>query len=217
MQHLAYPHPVTHPHTAHVHLEPGAGSRRELHKSATRQALIDAAYALAGEHGVTAVTAEGVAARAGVSRRTFFNYFPTVEAAFAAPIETFLERGRDLLAARPADEPILQAAAAVFPSVADDDLLSYIVQLTHMGAPVQHATWLTAEVGLSQVLCERLQCSDQLYVATLAATLLGALRAGVLDWAARHTGPIDAACLTDLTTTMNRTLDLLSRGFVQED
>lgn len=52
--------------------EPGL---RERKKHARREALIDAAHALVDEHGLEAVTVEAVCRRAGVSARTFFNYF----------------------------------------------------------------------------------------------------------------------------------------------
>lgn len=50
---------------------------RESNKRARRGALIDAAQALVAEHGLDAVTVEMISARAGVSPRTFFNYFDT--------------------------------------------------------------------------------------------------------------------------------------------
>ena len=82
---------------------------RERKKLATRQAIADAALALADEHGPGAVTVDDIAAAAGVSPRTFFNYFATKEAAI---LGVDPQRRRDLLdrlAARPAGEPPLVA------------------------------------------------------------------------------------------------------------
>ena len=45
--------------------------------------LAVAAYEVIRDHGVDALSADAVAQRAGVSRRTFFNYFATVEASVA--------------------------------------------------------------------------------------------------------------------------------------
>jgi AcrR family transcriptional regulator len=48
---------------------------RERQKRARRAALIDAAHELVERHGLDAVTVEAICAEAGVSARTFFNYF----------------------------------------------------------------------------------------------------------------------------------------------
>ncbi len=47
----------------------------------TRRALVDGARALIAEHGLAGFTVEQLCDRAAVSRRTFFNYFPTKESA----------------------------------------------------------------------------------------------------------------------------------------
>lgn len=52
---------------------------RELKRSRTRQALVDAAYELFADKGFEATTIADIAARAEVGTRTFFSYFPTKE------------------------------------------------------------------------------------------------------------------------------------------
>ena len=56
---------------------PAEQGLRERKKRARRAALIDAAQELVAEHGLDAVTVEMISAEAGVSARTFFNYFET--------------------------------------------------------------------------------------------------------------------------------------------
>ena len=55
----------------------GELGKRERRKAATRLAIIDAAVALAYTHGFDRTTVEGIAAEAGVSPATVFNYFPS--------------------------------------------------------------------------------------------------------------------------------------------
>lgn len=54
-------------------------TRREQNQRDTWDAIHLAAYELAEGQGLSAATVEEIASRAGVSRRTFFNYFPTKE------------------------------------------------------------------------------------------------------------------------------------------
>ncbi|HEY5880452.1 MAG TPA: TetR family transcriptional regulator [Nakamurella sp.] len=77
---------------------------RDRQRTQTLRDLHDAAVALAREGGLAAATAEAIAERANVSRRTFFNYFPTKEDALLGTIspvvpqealDNFLERGPD--------------------------------------------------------------------------------------------------------------------------
>lgn len=55
---------------------------RERKKTATRFALVEAAVRLAAEHGAENVTVEAISQAAGVSPRTFFNYFDCRDDAF---------------------------------------------------------------------------------------------------------------------------------------
>lgn len=85
---------------------------RERKKAETRQAISDAALALAVERGPATITVDDIAAAAGVSARTVFNYFPTKEAAI---LGLDPDRRRELVErfeARPADETPLEALRA---------------------------------------------------------------------------------------------------------
>jgi AcrR family transcriptional regulator len=95
--------------------EPECGLR-ERKKRETRLAIHRAALDLVEESGFDAVTTDQIAARAGVSPRTFFNYFPTKEGAVLGATPADLEEMRVWLGARPADEPILQSIRAIVQS-----------------------------------------------------------------------------------------------------
>ncbi|GHD05215.1 TetR family transcriptional regulator [Zhihengliuella salsuginis] len=81
-------------------------SLRERNRVETWNAVHDAASSIALDDGLAAATIEAIAARAGISRRTFFNYFPTKEDAILGTqppvvgddaIERFRASGDDLL------------------------------------------------------------------------------------------------------------------------
>ena len=56
-----------------------AGSLRDLRKRETIRSLTDIARRLTVDHGFSGFTVEDVCAEAGISRRTFFNYFESKE------------------------------------------------------------------------------------------------------------------------------------------
>jgi AcrR family transcriptional regulator len=67
---------------------------RERKKAATRLAIERAAVDIAYDQGYEAATAEAIAARAGVSLRTFFNYFSSKDVAIAGEGPTVIEEER---------------------------------------------------------------------------------------------------------------------------
>src|SRR5919206_78804 len=85
----------------------GAGltGLRERKKVATREGLHEAAVQLAVEQGIDRVTVEAIADRAGVSRRTFSNYFASKEEALFHGDAERLGGVLDLVRAEPAELP----------------------------------------------------------------------------------------------------------------
>ncbi|MFC9946794.1 TetR family transcriptional regulator [Streptomyces pratensis] len=81
---------------------------RERKKQATRRAIAEAAVRLAAEHGVENVTVEAISEAAGVSPRTFFNYFPSHDDAFVLVDDEVGERIRESVRRAPADRPPLE-------------------------------------------------------------------------------------------------------------
>ncbi|GAB2644226.1 TetR family transcriptional regulator [Prescottella soli] len=80
---------------------------------ATRIALSEAAARLAKERGIELVTADMIAAEAGVSTRTFHNYFSCKEEAVLHHLEAQVLEWADWLRERPADEPILDSLECI--------------------------------------------------------------------------------------------------------
>ena len=76
-----------------------APSGQQQRRRRTQRALQEAAITLTGRCGLSGVTVDDIAAAAGVSRRTFFNHFPTKAAALFDPDPSDAERLAQLLAA----------------------------------------------------------------------------------------------------------------------
>ncbi|RCV53529.1 TetR/AcrR family transcriptional regulator [Marinitenerispora sediminis] len=93
------------PSTAHD----GPLGLRERKKARTRDALVDAALRRFTEHGFAATTTEEIAADVEVSQRTFFRYFASKEDAVLAVQEHIEEKFLAKLAARPLEEPPIEA------------------------------------------------------------------------------------------------------------
>jgi AcrR family transcriptional regulator len=86
---------------------------RERKKVAAWRVIRAAALRLFDEQGFDATTVEQIAAEAGISRATFFNYFPSKEAVvFDQDLEE-REGWRALLDARPADEPLWDSLTTI--------------------------------------------------------------------------------------------------------
>ena len=90
-------------------MQAAAPGLRERKKAETRAALRAAAMRLFLERGPTAVTVSDICEAAGVSPRTFFNYFDAKEEALLPWDKHAMEEVITALAARPAAEPPLTA------------------------------------------------------------------------------------------------------------
>lgn len=141
------------------------GGLRERKKRATRAALTEAAVRLAAEHGADHVTVEAISAAAGVSVRTFFNYFDSRDDAFVVIDADASVRVR---------QAVLDAPAALTPLEALREALA--AELSE--AERQHELWsLHAEV---------LRAAPHLLVRTLGAHM--ADEAGLAEVIAQRIG-----------------------------
>ncbi|WP_369256942.1 TetR/AcrR family transcriptional regulator [Geodermatophilus amargosae] len=91
--------------------------RREAHKRATRQALLDAADRLFHERGVPQTTVRDIAEAAGVTERTFFRYFRTKEDLIIRDAFAWMPAFQQAILARPAGEPPLLAVRRALESL----------------------------------------------------------------------------------------------------
>ncbi|MBZ6227179.1 TetR/AcrR family transcriptional regulator [Streptomyces olivaceus] len=182
------------------------GGLREQKKRATRAALAEAAVHLAAEHGAEKVTVEAISAAAGVSVRTFFNYFDSRDDAFVVIDEDAGARMRRAVLDAPAElsplEVLREAMAAELAEVEQQH------ELWRLHAEVLHASphllarglgaHMAAEADLAAAIAERLRGADRaggadgagpragLYPRLLAAVAGAAVRTSVDHWSAHQ-------------------------------
>ncbi|HEY4536183.1 MAG TPA: TetR family transcriptional regulator [Enteractinococcus sp.] len=168
--------------------------RREQKKRDTRQTIRNAALDLAIENGLENLTVEAIAQTAGVSPRTFFNYFPSKEDALVTQAAESSEQVRQLLLARPAHEsPMTAFHNALLESdyfgtdPVDRDRLLARQRLTQ-----QHPSLMAHHLGkvamversFADALAERMDVNidDDMYPELLAAIAMSAIRVAVRRW-----------------------------------
>jgi AcrR family transcriptional regulator len=193
--------------------EPGL---RERKKAATRRALHDAAFRLALRDGVAHVTVEAIADEAGVSRRTFSNYFANKEEALLYGDRRRMGALMEMVCARPADESpwtaLTRAAETFYLQLGDldPDWLAQGRLLRSQPALItaQVQTYAAMERDLTAAVAERLPEADRTGVRAqlIAAAFLTAVRVAVQVWLNR---PQEAA-LPDL---VRQALAEAGRGF----
>src|SRR3954470_14515647 len=81
--------------------------------------LTEAALALFAERGYAETTVGDIAARAGLTERTFFNHFSDKREVLFAGSEQFLNRVVDAVRAAPRSEPPLDAVVSAYASLND--------------------------------------------------------------------------------------------------
>jgi AcrR family transcriptional regulator len=179
---------------------------RERKKAATRAALHEAALRLAVARGLDAVTVEEIADAAGVSRRTFSNYFAGKEEALFHGDAERLRRLLELLGNQPADAPpwtALTGAAEQLVAESEDDP-SWLARrrqlrsLPGLLAP-QVAAYTAVEREVAVEVARRLTGADvDLRSRVLAATFLATLRVAFQQWTGTPRGPLVDAVRTAL-------------------
>jgi AcrR family transcriptional regulator len=199
-----------------------APSRRELNKAATRQAITEAAVGLLRAKGPGNFTVEDIAEAAGISRRTFFNYFSSTEAALASATHGFLDKALQQFRLRPADEPILESARAALIELADPMTVAPLAELYSLGqsnpqlnrSELEAWDHCTAEI----IDAARLRFGqdagiDELYLRALAGSVISCGKAAMDVWFARCEGSLSPESLSTLRQLLIDSMSLLGSGF----
>jgi AcrR family transcriptional regulator len=193
------------------HAPPGQvpASLRERKKLATRHELRRATLSLVAERGFSNVTVEEIAEAANVSPRTFFNYFPSKEAALLGANPELAAATRDAIEHQSPGEPVVTVLRSIMTAqarkVADEfaelggDPMEWLGRMrsarTDPHLHAMHGAQMAAiERSLAEAIAGRLGADVERdpYPGLLAAMATGVFRSSMSFWAASGgTVPLD--------------------------
>jgi AcrR family transcriptional regulator len=192
-----------------------APSRRERKKQATRQALHEAAAALAEEYGLAGVTVEAIADRADVAPRTFFNYFACKEDAILDRDRERPEALRRALIERPPEEDALTALRRVMEEEVAVRVTDAARFLRRMRLIRSEPQLRAAMAGISEEMEQALvagvaertgqDAGADLYPALVVSTAWGAFKVAHLRWG-------DLGGRVSFEDLLASAFDILARG-----
>lgn len=193
-------------------------SLRDRKKAATRAALSAAAIKLGRALGFEVVTAEAIAAEAGVSTRTFHNYFSSKEEAALHYLEEGAYEWVQLLRQRPATEPFWESLRHIVLGIIDDPErdIHETIEVAKMveSTPNLLARKLELDSTLSQAftdaIAERIgmDARADLYPRMLQSIIGAAVSAALMLW---ESGQSHASSAREL---VEQSLAQLEQGFV---
>ncbi len=190
-------------------------SRREQKKAEVREALVEAADTLFVEQGYEGTTVDQIAERAGVSRRTFFRYFPSKEAIAFPRAEQRLEVFRALLRERFAEQSALPAVRGACIEIGRMLFASADEELRRQNVVDASPTLLAADLevyrawedAIAEAVIRADESQDRVRVGKVfAAATIGIVRSVLRGW-------FDAGAQGDLMPMAEEAFDLLERGF----
>jgi AcrR family transcriptional regulator len=157
---------------------------RERTRRLAQTELTAVAQDLFVEQGYDSTTVDQIAAAAGMSKRTFFRYFPSKDDLVIGKYDLFADRMAEALDARPADEPVWESLRRVFDITVDyvqddhqrarNDAMEAIVRST----PQLYARYLEKMQRVQDLLigrvAVRLTSRDQVATDPKPAAIVGA-------------------------------------------
>jgi len=195
------------------------GGLRERKKLAVRHALGSAALRLAVERGLENVTVEDITAEAGVSLRTFGNYFSSKYEAICAIGTDRARRISAELLARPAGEPLWAAISHAMLAhyegagqAPDGEWLARLKLV--LAAPAIRGEYLKVTSQMQEALAEaiaartRTDIGQDMYPQVLAGAVIAAAQVAVRRWSAADPpvplGPLLRRALEQLATACSQ-------------
>lgn len=192
-----------------------AGKQRRKPKQersrATVDAILDAAARILRRHGPKGLTTAAIAARAGVSVGSIYDYFPTKDAIVIALAKALLDddvRAIQHALAQPSSDPIRLVVRTLIIRHRADRAYRRKVMSAHIGAGLagEHAETVQAAISLILERLPEIEAPAPLAVFVASHSVLGVCRALVDERAGLE---LDAA---DLETALLSIVDAALRG-----
>lgn len=191
--------------------------RRELNKARTRERLLEALRAQLTQGGLETMTVEVVAEAAGVSRRTFFNYFPSLEAALAEGMSVPIDGMAQAFLARPLTEaPLLAIQRALQDAPLPLELLRWVQAVKCSGVErhiVAVNVWSYHQNWLQELLRQRQPGAEDLALKTLAAAVMAIFEAAESTWMEQASSDVNQASVDHFNALLQRGLGYAQNGW----
>jgi len=169
-------------------------------------------------------TVEDIAEAAGISRRTFFNYFGSTDAALASVTHGFLDNALQQFRLRPSDEPILESARAALMALADPMTVAPMAELftlTEQNPQLSRSELEAWDHCTEQIITaarERAAATpgvviDELYLRALAGSVISCGKAAMDVWFARRGADLSPDSLSLLRQLLIDAIGHLGSGF----
>lgn len=218
----AFPVPPVAPASHAATAAATAPGRRELNKARTSESIVSALRELVGETPAEDITVEQVAERAGISRRTFFNYFGSISAVLSA---VFAGHAAAMIAQLDAEELSHDPVAALRRLVRTEgipaDFLGWLAALNCHGQAtdgrvlLERSVWADMADWLREQLHTLRPGADPLFVATLASSVMSCFQAAEEAWIDDPDRPaaLSPDDITSFHHHLDRALGLLATGW----
>jgi AcrR family transcriptional regulator len=190
---------------------------REQKKARARDALATAALELFNEQGFEKTTVDAIAERAGVSRRSFFRYFPTKESSAFPEQEARLQQFGELLrmnnAATEGFAAVREACFAIARAYMSEKNERYIRFKLTESSPALALFEMSADRQLEAIIVTALATGDdhsRRRAEVIAAATIGTIRVTMREW-------FDGKCKLDLLELGREAFTHLENGFMAYD
>lgn len=183
-------------------------SPQEARRLKTAKKIQSAAVSLAVRDGLANVTTEAIAREAGISTRTFFNYYPYKEAALMGPPPDYpAEAGEAFVAGRGRliDDLSRLIEAHLSRYLDEREMIGHLLRLSETDAKLEalrNSAMLARRAQMRNLLHRRLPGSDPRLIEILAAAIVAATNAATKDWASGERPDFIASAHENLTMIM---------------